>query len=442
MNQCPYCGKELPEELQFCPYCMKKLIDEQPISETKTKRVPRKWWIIVIGAAALITVFAIVIGVLSSPPKEPTTEDDEPTEQSVLLSDCLLSSEDYHQEIEKAHPEIASYTLVPNSENLYTDTGSGTDYTDMYMISENGAYIFTKKNGTSKYLVNYSPALTMVLVQVSVGMGTIEDATADAVALFKNYPGALTAEELYEKFQTEGKYVTEYAKPYTQYLDTINGIEYNILSNSEYVAVRLGYTPSYTYTYTPTEPTNKSTTTSSSSTATTTTTTAQSEATETEDTTKADPVVTMGGSTSRTKSTVVTSKNTTTTKSSTGTTKQRTTTTAADRCAGGHTWEEITKDVEHDEVGHYEEVVIRYDSATIYKCAVCYEIFESLSEYYTHFEDHINGSHSSIKTFRELYETSTTNIPVYGEEWVVDKEAYTEHVFVGYRCSVCGATEE
>jgi hypothetical protein len=32
-------------------------------------------------------------------------------------------------------------------------------------------------------------------------------------------------------------------------------------------------------------------------------------------------------------------------------------------------------------------------------------------------------------------------VPIYGEETVVDKEAYDEQVLTGYKCSVCGATK-
>ena len=153
--------------------------------------------------------------------------------------------------------------------------------------------------------------------------------------------------------------------------------------------------------------------------------------------------------TTTTKSGVGAATATTTTTTTTTTTQRGTTTTTTTRpngttalCASGHTWKAVVDTVEYPEVGHYEEVVVRYDNVTVYQCALCYEYFESLSAYYTHFEEHIATSwDQTIVVFRELYETETRHKPVYGTKWVVDTPARTETVTVGYRCHVCGATK-
>ncbi len=110
-------------------------------------------------------------------------------------------------------------------------------------------------------------------------------------------------------------------------------------------------------------------------------------------------------------------------------------------CAGGHDWEAITETVQHEEEGHYESVITGYRSVTKYKCAICYKKFASLDSYYTHFDEHIASSDSLVIVLRDRYETVTESEPIYEEQWVVDKEAYTEQRVVGRRCRVCDVTE-
>ncbi len=139
-----------------------------------------------------------------------------------------------------------------------------------------------------------------------------------------------------------------------------------------------------------------------------------------------------------------TGKNTTsTTKATTASTTKAPASSSSDSdpCAGGHDWETITETVRHKEVGHYEQVITSYKTVTKYKCAVCYQLFSSLDSYYTHFDEHIATSDSLVSIFRDRYETQTAKEPVYGQKWVVDKEAYTEERVIGQKCRVCGLTE-
>lgn len=176
------------------------------------------------------------------------------TQQKILLSDRLLSATEYHEEIKKLHPETAVYTLAleENDTILYTNTGSGSDFSGACMIYGNGAYMFSKQDGQSKYLVNYNPDLNMLLVMVPNNMGTLENAIADVTALLMDYPGGLTAEELHEKFQTEGQTKTYQgtvnSTAATTYEDTIHGVKYYILKSSTSVTVRLEFTTGYAYT--------------------------------------------------------------------------------------------------------------------------------------------------------------------------------------------------
>lgn len=53
MKPCPYCGKELPEEMQFCPYCMEKFVQETPVGPSPSPKASL-WWLGLVAAAILI----------------------------------------------------------------------------------------------------------------------------------------------------------------------------------------------------------------------------------------------------------------------------------------------------------------------------------------------------------------------------------------------------
>lgn len=63
MKFCPYCGKELPDEMDFCLYCMKKLTKEIEINTTgKTFKIRSKQ-IIYIPMVIIITIIVVVLGI-------------------------------------------------------------------------------------------------------------------------------------------------------------------------------------------------------------------------------------------------------------------------------------------------------------------------------------------------------------------------------------------
>ena len=114
-------------------------------------------------------------------------------------------------------------------------------------------------------------------------------------------------------------------------------------------------------------------------------------------------------------------------------------TTSSNPCANGHTWKELTSTVHHEEKGHYEDKEIAY-KVDKYKCAMCYKKFNSLNEYYNHFDNsHTNSLNSGA--FRELYEIVDDWEYTYEKEWVVDTKEYDETIITGYKCSVCGKTK-
>lgn len=102
-----------------------------------------------------------------------------------------------------------------------------------------------------------------------------------------------------------------------------------------------------------------------------------------------------------------------------------------------HNWVAQTKTVHHEEEGHYEEVPTPITS-TQYKCAVCGDMFDTLDEYYAHFDStHISYPGYNVGVFREKYGEIGSVYYVTTEKWVVDSEAYDE-VITSYECSKCG----
>ena len=73
MKSCPYCGKELPEELQFCPYCMEKLTEETPVGGTRVRK-RRPLWLWSIGAALLLLIPLLVWRLWPDDPPKPTPD--------------------------------------------------------------------------------------------------------------------------------------------------------------------------------------------------------------------------------------------------------------------------------------------------------------------------------------------------------------------------------
>ena len=107
--------------------------------------------------------------------------------------------------------------------------------------------------------------------------------------------------------------------------------------------------------------------------------------------------------------------------------------------ANGHDWVAITQAVHHDATGHYETVT---DAKKVnkYKCPLCNKKYDSIEEYYLHF-DSVHENDFLSEVWRERYETVEAWEYYDTQQWVVDSEAYDETVITGYRCSICGQTK-
>lgn len=123
--------------------------------------------------------------------------------------------------------------------------------------------------------------------------------------------------------------------------------------------------------------------------------------------------------------------------------------------AHSHSWNPVTDTVWHDEVGHYETVVIKdawteevpiYEEREVLICNDCGADITSLSE--IDFQDHVfghleNGGKGSWSTDWRQVQVGTDKInhpAVTEDRWVIDKAAWSETVTTGYKCS-CGATK-
>ena len=116
-----------------------------------------------------------------------------------------------------------------------------------------------------------------------------------------------------------------------------------------------------------------------------------------------------------------------------------------------HSWVETFKDVHHEAQGHYEKVCIKEpwtESVPVYEtvgraiCNTCgADITNNLD---SHIEQHmLNGENGSYRVEDKKVQVGTNTIKhegVYEDRWVVDKQAWTEKVSTGYKCS-CGATK-
>ena len=160
-------------------------------------------------------------------------------------------------------------------------------------------------------------------------------------------------------------------------------------------------------------------------------------------TVSAVPSTTTTTATADTTTTMQNPSSTDTTAPSTGTSTAGSTSTSASSsaspCATGHDWQSITQTVHVDEVGHYEPQTVE-KQVTLFRCALCYQEYGKLDDYYTHFDGQHDGD-SLQSIFRDRYETVTEYREVQQDVWVVDTPAHDENITTGRRCRVCGKTE-
>lgn len=118
-----------------------------------------------------------------------------------------------------------------------------------------------------------------------------------------------------------------------------------------------------------------------------------------------------------------------------------------------HSWNPITEQVHHDEVGHWEDVVVKpawTESIPVYEdqardiCNTCNADLTG-TDIAAHVKKHMmagedKGGHRTEWVQVQVGTNSVNHPAVTEKKWVVDKAAWTETVTVGHSCS-CGATK-
>lgn len=117
-----------------------------------------------------------------------------------------------------------------------------------------------------------------------------------------------------------------------------------------------------------------------------------------------------------------------------------------------HNWVPITSVVHHDEVGHWEDVVVTpawTEEVPIYEeqaraiCNTCGEDITGNTS--AHMKEHMlkgeNGSYRVEYRQVQVGTNTVTHDAVTEKKWVVDKAAWDETVVTGYRCTIHGETK-
>lgn len=112
-----------------------------------------------------------------------------------------------------------------------------------------------------------------------------------------------------------------------------------------------------------------------------------------------------------------------------------------------HQFSEMTENIYHEEVGHYESVLISpgwieenpiYQTTSWMECNQCGHKMNSGTDIDAHYKASFDCSGWTDYSERVLIGSETIeHEPVYESVYVVDKEAYSETVITGYQCA-CG----
>lgn len=118
-----------------------------------------------------------------------------------------------------------------------------------------------------------------------------------------------------------------------------------------------------------------------------------------------------------------------------------------------HSWNPITTTVHHDEVGHWEDVLVQdawteevpvYEEREVLICNGCGK--DITADPYAHLNEQMLAGNMKCSGFSTDYrqvQVGTNKVnhgAVYDKKYVVDKAAWDETVITGYQCS-CGATK-
>lgn len=115
-----------------------------------------------------------------------------------------------------------------------------------------------------------------------------------------------------------------------------------------------------------------------------------------------------------------------------------------------HTWNPIFKPLHHDEVSHYEKVMVKdafdekvpiYEKVFVMICNECDYVMRNAEELDAHFRGNFDcGSWRDATIIEQTGTEVIHHDAIYEENYIVDKEAWDEQVIDYYSCS-CGQTK-
>ncbi len=149
--------------------------------------------------------------------------------------DFVLSLDKCTEKLKSYHSEINSYIAV--NDEMWTDTGSAGVYNGT-LLRPKGSLVFSKKFGSEKYTYSYMPSGNdrVTVVTDTSGTQTMTHMVRDALVFISEYPLALSANELVDRYNTEST-VGEFGT--LGFTVSVEGIKYEIYKTSGSTTVRI-----------------------------------------------------------------------------------------------------------------------------------------------------------------------------------------------------------
>mgnify|MGYP001033986089 CR=1 FL=1 len=194
----------------------------------------------IIAAVAVAAVVGIIIACVTGG-NGGTRDEKVHYKPKAILADYACTPEEYADILREKHPEIKEFKKTESTsfDNQYTDTGDDWEYTKSLLYDSDSVDLDMYEGGSrssgrlysvsASYVFNPEEASRLSYLQVVDTTQNDVDMRVkleDALAWFKDYPNALTVDELLKRWdKAEIEPVSEY-----KYLDiTVNGINYWIV---------------------------------------------------------------------------------------------------------------------------------------------------------------------------------------------------------------------
>lgn len=133
---CPYCNKDLPEEIDFCPYCMERLKQPKSIMLPTPNNIGNKKILISLVALVLISISLYLAYSISQRPKNSTlsktntnqevmssgkNQNADNTESLMSFTNLATSNIGVETDTYKTSPATSNNSVIPNIEKNNTE---------------------------------------------------------------------------------------------------------------------------------------------------------------------------------------------------------------------------------------------------------------------------------------------------------------------------------